>query len=1332
MITAPKSEDEQLQQKQPGSPTGVTRPYEYTESSETSPTRRYTAGGFRYDEDPELRPRDPESGQLSPNSQTRRATGLAFNYAPGEDDAVREQAEKRKTGELTPKSKVKDIDVVGPVKTSKSYSPNSGEKLQAEGAGTYRPITDDTTDAFLNNERDASQVPLIAPEAKKKRVKVLVIVSKFDPKNKRIDIINGKVDHSTGILNTETNKVETKFGVVDVKNATVEVLNTRTGKTETYQGTLEPKTGNIHITSGVCDPKTSEIDDSLGQIICIAPQDNPVIEITGIVGKLDANGNVDTVNATVERSRGVLNLNTNLIDTKYGLVNPRTGEVQVADSKSGKTSTKNGKLDPATGQITIAGAVDPKTGKYDQSLGQLVAFGSPIDPVVEVTAISGKLDKKGVIDPKSAFIENSTGQLNPNKKIDTKYGQIDLVKHTVTLSDPKSGKMETKDIKVDSNTGQILVKNCINPKTNKPDKDYAQVISLKVANRTLDNATGAVVPAAEGREVVVDPKTNKIWVAGLKDPKNNETIYSSSQVDPKTGTITIVYGFLNPKTNEVEKQTKADPNLYQIDDNGQIFTSTGERDQATNEPLFAATVVDPDSGVVVTKVAKVDKQTGRIIIVRLEPLEVRREVLVQRLEPPHQALVQQLPAKNERESTPPRAVETTTTTTVVTTTDKAKTPSPPTVRTSGVHKSVPDTTVAAGPTSIVPQRNTVLEVLTIVGKIDPNGKLDVANSNLERSRAIFNVQNGLLDTKYGQINLITKEIKTVTDTKTGSTTTKGITIDPVSGQILVIGVKDSKTNKEDTNAAYLITLGSEIDPIVEVTAISGKYDAKKNIIDPKTAVVESTVGQFDPNTYKISTTYGEFDIPSSTITYKHPKTQKLETKEVKVDAVTGQVILRNELNPKSGKLDKDYGRIVSLRIVNRKVDKRTGKVLEPAPTNKDIIVEPSTNQIWVPDSKDPITNETIYTSSQVCPRTGLVITLYGYLNPKTNEITRQTKVDSNITKVDETSGQIYTAIHELDETTGEPLYATSLVDEDSGELYTKVSRLDAKTGRLVLVKIILVTKKDERGVPKEIDASKCDVDAVTGRVQNIFNKTVYVYNMVDPVTGEIIQVDPNDPRVAGARTTVTQTMTLTGEIDPETGRIKTEYGHIHPETGDILPETAVTDPITGKLILNYAQIDPSHFGKEVTIVKETVPISRDQFYDGIKHLGTTVVRRVSEDASSDEDVAQYGDDAAARLNATGKFASPTVVKTTTKQVLTRNDDGVTHNVEEEIHNLGTGEIHYSSQEHKVCRNLHKIVILIHIVIDLFLRCKSKEKHYKFHKTITHYINFIRMEHFCLT
>lgn len=152
-------------------------------------------------------------------------------------------------------------------------------------------------------------------------------------------------------------------------------------------------------------------------------------------------------------------------------------------------------------------------------------------------------------------------------------------------------------------------------------------------------------------------------------------------------------------------------------------------------------------------------------------------------------------------------------------------------------------------------------------------------------------------------------------------------------------------------------------------------------------------------------------------------------------------------------------------------------------------------------------------------------------------------------------------------------------------------------------------------------------------------------------------------------------------------RIKTEYGHIDPETGDIDPDTAVIDPVTGKKITNYAQIDPTHFGRDVTIVKETVPISRDQFFDGIKHLGPTVVRHVSEGASSDDEMEQYGDENVKKTTTTTttttKSNTPTVVKTTTKQVLTKNDGGVTHNVEEEIHNLGTGEVLFSTQEHKV-------------------------------------------------
>lgn len=138
--------------------------------------------------------------------------------------------------------------------------------------------------------------------------------------------------------------------------------------------------------------------------------------------------------------------------------------------------------------------------------------------------------------------------------------------------------------------------------------------------------------------------------------------------------------------------------------------------------------------------------------------------------------------------------------------------------------------------------------------------------------------------------------------------------------------------------------------------------------------------------------------------------------------------------------------------------------------------------------------------------------------------------------------------------------------------------------------------------------------------------------------------------------------------------------------GDISEETAVTDPVTGKKILNYAQIDPTHFGREVTVQTTTTPISRDQFFEGIKHLGPSVVKQVAEGASSDDDMEHYGDETLrtkTTTTTTNKSGTPTVVKTTTKQVLTKNDGGVTHNVEEEIHNLGTGEVLFSTQEHKV-------------------------------------------------
>lgn len=871
-------------------PAGVTRPYEYEEGDPNFSPSKKNIKGFRYDEDPaQLREKD-DGDKLSPTSESRRATGLAFNYAPGEN--VKETAEKLKHGELSPRTRDKiqrgelsprsrdkllkdgnlspatraklvggvlaDKDQDKGAKSTKSYSP--GDVLGAPGGteGKYRPLADDPTSRFIEGEKYDPNLTFVPSELKtgvaggadekpktKVKVKIMVIVGKLDPKTKKIDAANGEVEHSIGVLDKETGKIESKYGVIDPKAGTLTADDGKGGKV-THKGAVDPKTGHVHIIDGVLDSKTNAINPELGQVISVVEEKNPIVEITAIASKVDANGKIDTVNGDIERSRGILDVENSIIETKYGFINLKTGEVKTSDAKTGKPLTKQATVDAANDLITIVGVQDPKSGKVDNGQGHLIAVGNEIDPLVEVVSVVGKLDRRGNLDPKTTVLENSSGQLDTDTgKINTKYGQLDLVKSTITFVDPKTGKTEVKDVKVDPITGQVVLKNQVNPKTGKQDKDFARIMSLRIVQNRVDDATGKSLPIQDNKDVRFDPKTNQIWVAGEKNP-SGEQVFTSSQVCPKTGYIITIYGYLNPKTNEIEKQVKVDPNFVRVDDaSGQIFTSTGEHD---------------------------------------------------------------------------------------------------------------------------------------------------AN--------------------------------------------------------------------------------------------------------------------------------------------------------------------------------------------------------------------------------------------------------------------------------------------------GEPLFAVSEINRDNGEVYTKVAKVDKRTGKLIIVRVLMVSKRDERGKPKEIDLKSVEYDDKTGRIVNTVSNTIYVYRMVDPITGEVVQVDPDDPRISGARTTVTQTMTLTGEIDPVTGRIKTEYGHIDPNTGEIDPATAVKDPVTGKLILNYADIDPSHFGKSVSITKETVPITREQFYEGTKHLGTRVLSHDGED--DDGTPIDVDDKLYEKAYGSGKFnGTPTVVKTTTKQVITRGDDGVTHNVEEKVQNLGTGEVTYSTQEHKV-------------------------------------------------
>ncbi|XP_063226421.1 protein 4.1 homolog isoform X2 [Bacillus rossius redtenbacheri] len=107
--TSPEKEGSEAGKKSPvagggppqGSPQlpGYTREYDYVQKDSETPTRKFLpqGHGFSYEE----RQRQEELQAAADDNRSpsggKRVTGLAFNYAPGEDKKVAETAEKRKT-----------------------------------------------------------------------------------------------------------------------------------------------------------------------------------------------------------------------------------------------------------------------------------------------------------------------------------------------------------------------------------------------------------------------------------------------------------------------------------------------------------------------------------------------------------------------------------------------------------------------------------------------------------------------------------------------------------------------------------------------------------------------------------------------------------------------------------------------------------------------------------------------------------------------------------------------------------------------------------------------------------------------------------------------------------------------------------------------------------------------------------------------------------------------------------------------------------------------------------------------------------------------------------
>ena len=181
-------------------------------------------------------------GELSPRTRDKIQRG---ELSPKSRDKL------LKEGNLSPKTRAKLIGGIvadgDKDKTkhspTKSYSPTEDNK-QATGnvpkgtEGKYRPISDDPNAKFINNEQydpnakfinnekydpnlsfvpselKTTAVPAAAADQDKKKIKVkiMVIVGKVDPKSKKVDVANGDVEHSIGILDKDTGlSLMTKF-----------------------------------------------------------------------------------------------------------------------------------------------------------------------------------------------------------------------------------------------------------------------------------------------------------------------------------------------------------------------------------------------------------------------------------------------------------------------------------------------------------------------------------------------------------------------------------------------------------------------------------------------------------------------------------------------------------------------------------------------------------------------------------------------------------------------------------------------------------------------------------------------------------------------------------------------------------------------------------------------------------------------------------------------------------------------------------------------------------------------------------------------------------------
>ncbi|XP_076268859.1 erythrocyte membrane protein band 4.1 like coracle isoform X2 [Rhynchophorus ferrugineus] len=1262
---------------------------------------------------------DQSAGILHPNGEIDSKYGL-INPKDGTVVITDPATGKQETvqGQVNPASGQIQL-VNGPV-----IDPRTGKKDPALGqvitvVGDYETPSEVRTP--IKHALPSHPIP------KKRVIKILVITSRKDPKTGKVDTENGTVEKLTATIDPVSGIIDSKYGKIDTQNCKV-IQKDKSGRiTVTPIKVDRENNGQIFISDNVVDSKTGKVDPNLSHVINVVDPQHPAVVITTITARKDpASGKLDLTNARTEVTNGKVIPETGEIITKPGTINLKLMKIFTRDPKTGKIQERPVQVDQDDNIIISSGVVDPKTNKVSPDMVQMVQVGPEVDPEIEIRTYLGKIDgKKNTIDSKNATPDSTPGLYDPDRnRIYTKYGHLDPVQETLTIVDPKTGKADVRSGHIEPNTGELVFKGgFVNPKTGKLDKDLGRAVSVHITEPTIDpvasqqpsekdvkkaesdalKPTKSITTAPKGTPVkevvtgvlrpIAKHRIVKIMViTGRKDPK-------TGSVDVENGTVEHITGVVDPATGFIEtKYGQVDPTTGSLISNdpttGQRGIIPGKVDEATGHIIInGGPVVDPKTG-------KTDPSLGQVFAVvglkqaqdpHAAPIPKKRmikiTVITAKIDPKtgqadvEKGQVEQSTALLNPETglieskyglIDPKNGK------VIVNDQKTGKVDAKTAQVNDATGQIILTGVVDPKTgkvdqsmsqiiSIAGQNDPVIEITTITAKIDPDtGAVDLNNGQMENSKAKKNSATGEIETKYGVINL--KLLRIVTkDPVTGKTEWRPVDLDAEGNIIISSGVKDPKTDTVNPSLCQVIKLGAEVDPEVQVVTFVGKVDPKKNVIDAKNAVPELSNGLYNPSTHRIDTKYGQIDPVRATLTHIDPKSGRHEVKQGVIDPATGQILFKGGYNnPKTGKPDPSYGRLVGILITDPRVNDK-GEIVKRDP--KTVRIDTKSNQIWVFDYNDPVSKEDVYATGNVDATTGYVTAVYGYIDPKTGNITRMSKMDQNSARVDKETSQIFTRTNQVDET-GAPIYSSSEIDPISGQIYTKYGKIDPKTGKMIIIRIYVITQNDPTGKVQEIDPKDCQFDEKTGRIINVTTQTVYIYSMVDPKTGKVVQVDPDDPLVKSANTKVTQVLTLSGEIDPVTGKIHTEWGHIDPQTGDIDPSTARRDPVTGTLILNYAQIDPSHF----TDLKDTQVQVKTYLKDG--------------DESSDDDFNEYAAESLKDIpnlnvpKGATSVSTPVVVKTTTKQIITKDKDGVTQNVEERIQDGRTGEIKVSTQVNK--------------------------------------------------